>query len=73
MKVLTFFSNKLVVIWVLTLFDKVNLIFLQTVVTVILEDDKIRTNGGAFVEAVQCNPESRGFDSRWLNWNFQLT
>jgi len=41
-------------------------------VTVILESDNIGTNGGAFVEAVRYNPESRGFDSKWFHWNLSL-
>jgi len=45
----------------MTLFDKVNLIFLQTMVTVILEGHNSRTHGGAFLEVVRYNPEGRGF------------
>jgi len=49
------------------------MIFLQTMVRVILEGDNIRTNGGAFAEAVPYNLESRGFDSRLFHWVFSLT
>jgi hypothetical protein len=56
----------------LTSFDKVNLILLQTLITVIPEGDNIRKNGGAFVEAVQYNPESCGDESRCFHRNFSL-
>jgi hypothetical protein len=52
MKIFTFFCNALVVTLDLKLFDKLKLIFLQTIVTVILEGNNIRTNSGAFVGAV---------------------
>ena len=29
--------------------------------------------GAQLVEALRYNPEGRGFDSRWCNWNFSLT
>lgn len=64
MKVLTFFSNNFILILDLTLFDKVNLIIIQTMVTVILEGNKLRTHGGAFLEVVRYNSEGRGLDSR---------
>lgn len=44
--------------------DKINLIFLQTMVAVILEGDNIQGHGGAFVEAVRYNPEGRVFYPR---------
>jgi hypothetical protein len=31
------------------------------------------TNRGQLVEALRCQPEGRGFDSRWGHWNFSLT
>jgi hypothetical protein len=33
----------------------------------------IRAHSGTVVEALHCEPEGRGINSRWWYWNFSLT
>jgi len=54
-------------------FGKVNLILIQTMLTVILEDDKVCKNCGGFVEVVQYTLYRSGCESRLIPCNFSLT